>query len=77
MNRRPRTLAEVADWSNTREDLSYHLADFLHEFAARPSAAMLEERPRLLATTFSDGDVCDAYLAATAATLAPRTGRSS
>ena len=75
--RRPRTLAEVAEWSATWNELSYHLADFLHEFDARPTAAMLESRPQLLAPLFAGGDICDAYLAATAATLAARLGEST
>lgn len=74
LHRRPDSLAEVAEWSETRSDLSAHLADFLHEFAARPDAAMLLTRPRVLAGLFPDGNVCDAYLAATPATLAARIG---
>jgi hypothetical protein len=74
--RRPRSLAEVADWSESWKELSYHLADFLHEFAARPSEAMLVDRPRILAAVFDGGEICDAYLAATAATLAPKIGKS-
>lgn len=74
MTRRPYSLAEVAEWSNTSNEAAYNLKDFLHEFAARPSPAMLEQRPRLLAPIFEGGDIADAYLAATAATLAPRIG---
>jgi hypothetical protein len=74
MLRRPRSLAEVAEWSSTWDEVSYNLADFLHEFAARPDASMLREQPRLLANVFERGEVCDSYLAAVAATLAPRIG---
>jgi hypothetical protein len=74
---RPRTLAEVAEWSSTWNELAYHLADFLHEFQARPAASMLQSCPRLLAPLFSGGEICDAYLAATAATLAARLGGST
>jgi hypothetical protein len=74
-HRRPQTLAEVAAWSGNWEDLSHHLADFLHEFSARPASAMLQDRPRQLAGVFAGGDVCDAYLAGTAATLAARIGQ--
>ncbi len=74
--RRPESLAEVAEWSGTWNEAAYHLSDFLHEFAARPSAAMLRDRPRLLAGIFPGGEVCDAYLAATAATLAPGVGET-
>jgi hypothetical protein len=72
---RPHTLVEVADWSSSWQDLSSNLVDFLHEFSARPSAEMLEGMPRLLASVFPGGNICDAYLAATAATLAARIGR--
>ena len=73
-NARPQSLAEVAEWSESWSDVSYNLADFLHEFAARPAPGMLCDRPRLLANVFAEGEVCDAYLAATAATLAPKIG---
>ena len=76
-NQRPHSLTEVAEWSSTCNELSYNLADFLHEFQARPAAAMLECRPRLLAQVFAGGEICDAYLAATAATLAARIGEPS
>jgi hypothetical protein len=71
---RPQSLAQVAGWSESWKELSYHLADFLHEFAARPAVAMLVDRPRLLKDMFENGEICDAYLAATAATLAARIG---
>lgn len=71
-NRRPQSLAEVAEWSTTWDEVSYNLVDFLHEFAARPEPQMLRDHPRLLAGVFERGEVCDAYLAATAAMLAPR-----
>ncbi len=72
--RRPGSIAEVAEWSRTAEEFSYNFADFLHEFTARPDGSMLSERPRLLRDLFDTGDVCDAYLAAAAATLAPQAG---
>ena len=73
-NQRPGSLAEVAEWSATWDELSYHLKDFLHEFERQPALSMLETPPRLLVSTFEGGAVCDAYLAATAATLAVRIG---
>jgi len=76
-NRRPQSLAEVAEWSDGWNEFSYHFADFLHEFQARPGAEMLQSRPRLLAPLFGGGEVCDAYLASTAATLAVRLGVST
>jgi hypothetical protein len=76
-HRRPRTIAEVAEWSSTWNDVSYHLKDFLHEFSARPAPEMLTHRPHLLAARFPGGVICDAYLAAAAATLANQIGKSS
>ena len=76
-NRRPRTVAEVAEWSASWNELSHNLADFLHEFQARPAAGPLQSRPRLLAPLFPGGEICDAYLAATAATLAARIEEST
>lgn len=72
--KRPRSLAEVAEWSSSFADAGNHLAGFLHHFAIAPSPAMLAEPPRLLAPHFENGDVCDAYFAAVAATLAPTLG---
>lgn len=74
--RRPSSLAEVAQWSDSENDVSYNLADFLHEFTARPDPSMLETEPRLLAGVFPGGEVCDAYLAATASFLSHRIGAS-
>ena len=75
--RRPRTLAEVAEWSADWNDLSYNLADFLHEFQAMPTVTMLQPCPRLLSEVFEGGKVCDAYLAAVAATLSGQLGEPS
>lgn len=75
--RRPQTIAEVAEWSKSWDEFGANLKDFLHEFTARPSPDRLIERPRLLAPLYAGGDVCDAYLAATAATLAMRIGERS
>lgn len=72
--RRPDSIAEAAEWSRDATEFRYHFADFLHEFAARPNAGMLRERPGLLRETFPEGEICDAYLAAAAATLAARIG---
>ena len=72
--KRPQSLAETADWSDSRTAFAYNLKDFLHEFAACPSAEMLAVRPRLLKAVFDGGDICDAYLAATAASLVRQVG---
>ena len=68
---RPKTLAQVAQW--TREGASFDLclAEFLDEFQIAPDAAAIEEAPELLASECGDlGQVQDAYLAATAEELA-------
>lgn len=68
--RRPRSLAEVARGSDSRESFSRHLADFLDQFYLDRRAEMLAEEPMLLRTAIDDGAVADAYLAATAVALA-------
>src|SRR4051812_33745176 len=74
---RPQSIAAVAEWSGTWDDFSFHFQDFLHEFQGRRLATMLDQRPRLLAGLFPGGEICDAYLAATAATLAAQLGEPS
>lgn len=74
--KRPGSIAEVAAWSSNLDEVSTNLQDFLHEFAARGTLGMLQDRPRNLAGLFEGGDVCDAYLAATAATLAIQQGHA-
>ncbi len=68
--RRPGTLAEVAAWSDSRQTFSRHLADFLDQFYLDLRAAMLDEEPERLVGRIDEGDVADAYLAATAVALA-------
>lgn len=68
--RRPRSLAEVARWSDSRDAFGRHLADFLDQFYLDRRSEMLAEEPRLLGTAMEDGAVADAYLAATAVALA-------
>src|SRR5206468_4509100 len=68
--RRPESLREVAAESETYGDFGYNLKDFLHEFAmARerglPLERMLAEEPPRLAAKFSEGKICDAFLAST------------
>ena len=43
--RRPRSLAEVATWSDNRREFSRHLADFLDQFYLERNPRMLEEEP--------------------------------
>ena len=68
--RRPGSLAEVAAWSRARRDLWNHLADFLDQFYLERRLDMLQDEPARLAGKIDDGDVADAYLAATAVSLA-------
>lgn len=69
--RRPSTLREVAAEARTYEEFGFHLRDFLHAFAfARrqrlPLGPMLAEEPLRLVGRFQEGNICDAFLAATA-----------
>jgi hypothetical protein len=68
--RRPRSLSEVASWATDRKAFNEHLADFLDQFYLERSAAMLQEEPAILAGKIEDGEIVDAYLAATAVALA-------
>jgi hypothetical protein len=72
--RRPYSLAEVAAWSLDRKAFSGHLADFLDQFYLEPRAEMLQEEAPILAEKFQDGEIADAYLAATAVALAREIG---
>ena len=72
--RRPRSLAEVASWSDSLEQFGLNIKDFLHHFQDKRDPASLTEEPRLLAPLFNQGDVADAYLAAIASELASELG---
>jgi hypothetical protein len=68
---RPKTLAEVAQLTLDGELFDRCLANFLDEFYATPNADALADAPVLLAPTLGEqGQVQDAYLAATAEELA-------
>ena len=68
--RRPSSLAEIAAWSRARRDFWNHLADFLDQFYLERRLDMLQDEPARLAGNIDDGDIADAYLAATAVSLA-------
>lgn len=75
MQKRPQSLAEIARESSALEDFGRHVRDFLHEWnrakrEGKEIAPMFADEPRVLATAFNQGDVCDAFLAALAAHLA-------
>src|SRR5262245_55477265 len=72
--RRPESLAEVAEWSADSREFEYHFADFLDQFYLERRAGMLAHEPRRLKTFTKDGEVLDAYLAATAVSLARLIG---
>ena len=67
---KPQTLAEVATQTGAGESFDFVLRNFLDEFQARPDPARLIEEPARLAGVVVDGERHDAFLAATAETLA-------
>ncbi|MEX2608024.1 MAG: hypothetical protein WD708_11825 [Kiritimatiellia bacterium] len=77
---RPKTLAEVADFSDSLEAFGRNLRDWQHEIQRgevrnRPEfSKRLAARPRLLVARFPDGDIADATLAAYAEWLADEAG---
>src|SRR4051812_30846034 len=72
---RPKSLAEVAELTLGGASFDLCLKNFLDEFYAHPSVESLAVEPRRLSGALSDiGAVQDAYLAATAESLATNTG---
>ncbi|PYK96534.1 MAG: hypothetical protein DME19_19410 [Verrucomicrobia bacterium] len=71
---RPQTLAEVATQTRAGESFDFVLRNFLDEFEARPGPRRLIEEPARLAGVVAEGERHDAFLAATAETLAARHG---
>jgi hypothetical protein len=66
---RPRSVKELADWSDTYSDFGYNTKDFLHivHYARRDGkklAPLFEQEPRQLDALFPEGAICDAFLAA-------------
>jgi len=75
----PSCVREVAAWTDRWDAFGFHLKDFLHAFerARReglPLEPMLAPPPRSLAREFAGGEVCDAFLAATADHLSRKSG---
>ena len=64
------SITAIAEQSQTKEQFSYALRDFLDGFYAEPLASKLLEEPRNLAEILHDEGYADAYLAATAEHLA-------
>jgi len=71
---RPRTLTEVAARSDDLTTFGHELAEFLDEFYRERREEMIEGEPAHLAGRMGEGDVADAYLAATAVALARLIG---
>lgn len=78
MNRRPSSLIEVAQQSESLADFGRNLRDWLHHLrgvSSRLQAAVaIAAEPPLLRETFAQGDVADAWLAAYAEHLAAKAG---
>ena len=74
MNPTPRSLSQLAILAAGGADFSYLLGDFLDAFYRQPTAAALETEPVSLADRHEKGAAWDAFLAATAQTLAARQG---
>jgi hypothetical protein len=76
MNRRPTSLREVAEQSDSITDFGLSFTDWLHElrrFSSRPQLERsIAEEPALLRRRFPEGGIADAWLAAYAELLAFR-----
>jgi hypothetical protein len=68
--KRPGSLAEVADLSDSARDFVYAVSEFLDQFRLERRAEMLEQEPARRAGRYAAGEVGDAYLAAVAVSLA-------
>jgi hypothetical protein len=66
---RPKTLTEVAEHILQGAGAGMEIKDFLHEFQATGSPAMLQQRPAALAGLVEKGALLDAYLQALAVYL--------
>ncbi len=77
-NRRPKTLREVAEWSQSLSEFGSNLRDWQHtiqrtDVHSKPELQRrLSESPPRLVGRFEQGDVADAYLAAYAEWLSDR-----
>lgn len=77
---RPKTLAEVAEQSDSIESFGRNLRDWQHEIqrggvtSRKEFASRIEEAPDLCNSRFDQGDVADAMLSAYAEWLADQAG---
>jgi hypothetical protein len=78
ISKRPNSLFEIAERSDSKEAFGYELADFEHELARATSRRELSEAikdaPRPLVGRFNGGAVADTWLAALAELLAAHYG---
>jgi hypothetical protein len=79
MQNRPHSLAEIAAQTSDLSEFGLHVRDFLREWnlaskAKRNLSRLLAVEPPFLAGTITQGDVCDAFLAALAKHFAEQAG---
>ena len=71
---RPQTPAEVAALTRAGEPFDFALRSFLDEFQMQPDTSRVHAEPARPISVVRDGERCDAFLAATAETLAVTHG---
>ena len=74
--KRPHTVSDIAEWTESYNDFGLHVADFLHHFKDNPGFEALAAEPRTLAERFPEGGIADCYLAALSVELATRVGHA-
>jgi len=81
MRSRPRSLAEVAAMADSLSAFGHHLRDWQHHLRTLTSSpavwAAIQQEPARLGGRFAQGELADAWLAATAEWLAARIGREA
>jgi len=79
MTRRPASLKEVADLSDSMAEFGLNFTDWLHEVRRLSSRGQIErsylQEPRILEARFKGGKAADAWLAAYAEHAASHIGR--
>src|SRR5438105_3326138 len=66
---RPHTSADISELVRKGEPFDFCLRNFLDEFRYAPDPSALKSEPVRLHGAVAQGDLCDAYLAATAESL--------
>lgn len=82
MQNRPQSLAEIAALTGGLSEFGLHLRDFLRTWnlaiKTEPDAGgRIQTEPRVLAGTFAQAEVCDAFFAALGKHLAEEAGISA